>query len=127
MKNKAEMVVMRVRPSAGGAAQPVALAADFLKRTPVFHFEAAGRRFVVLTTKAGANRVYALNQHEVAFSMQDVAASIADTSGRRWTVDEQALTLADGSITLPRYTAQRAFWFGWYAQYPDTLLLGVVR
>ena len=23
----------------------------------------------------------------------------------------------------PRVAAQRAFWFGWYAQYPDTTLI----
>ncbi|HYE86455.1 MAG TPA: DUF3179 domain-containing protein, partial [Vicinamibacterales bacterium] len=127
LKNKAEVVVMRVRPVAGGDAQPVALSADFLKRTPVFHFEAAGRRFVAVTSRGGANRVYLLNQHQVAFESRPVADALIDAAGRRWSVGEDALTLADGSISLPRFTAHRAFWFGWYAQYPQTLLLGAGR
>ena len=124
LKNKAEVLVMRVRPAAGGEALPVAVAADFLKRSPVLHFEAAGRRFLALTTRQGANRVYALNQHQVAFESQPVADVLLDTAGRNWMVREDAVALADGSIALPRYTAHRAFWFGWYAQYPDTILLG---
>jgi hypothetical protein len=127
LKNKAEVLVMRVRPAAGGDMRPVAISAEFLKRSPVFHFEVSGRRLLAITSKQGANRVYALNQHQVSFPMQAATAAIVDTSGRRWTIGEEALTLADGSIALPRYTAQRAFWFGWYAQYPDTLLLGTER
>ncbi len=26
-------------------------------------------------------------------------------------------------MDAPRVSAQRAFWFGWYAQFPDTLLV----
>jgi hypothetical protein len=127
LKNKAEVLVMRVRPAAGGPAQPIAIPADFLKRSPVFHFEVAGRRLLAVTSKQGANRVYALNQHQVAFPSQTVSATLIDAVGRRWSISENALTLADGSIALPRYTAHRAFWFGWFAQYPDTLLLGTQR
>lgn len=49
---------------------------------------------------------------------------LVDTAGRTRRLAEDALTLADGSATLPRFAAQRAFWFGWYAQYPETVLLG---
>ena len=87
----------------------------------------SGRRLLAITSKQGANRVYALNQHQVAFPAQPATGVLVDASGRRWTIAEDAITLADGSIVLPRYTAQRAFWFGWYAQYPDTLLLGTDR
>jgi hypothetical protein len=122
--NKAEVLVMRVRPAAGGDSQPVAIVADFLKRNPVFHFELAGRRFIAVTTRQGANRVYALNQHSVAFPSQSVAGDLIDTQGRRWRAGEEALVLTDGLISLPRYVAHRAFWFGWYAQYPGTMLIG---
>jgi len=127
LKNKAEVLVMRVRPAAGGDAQPVAIVADFLKRTPVFHFEVSGRRLLSLTTRQGANRVYALNQHHVAFPAQPVTNHLVDAAGARWTIGEDALSRADGSVSLQRYTAHRAFWFGWYAQYPDTLLIGTPR
>ncbi|MGE0863475.1 MAG: DUF3179 domain-containing protein [Vicinamibacterales bacterium] len=124
LKNKAEVLVMQVRPAAGGDRRPVAIAAGFLKRTPVFHFDVGGRRLVVITSPKGANRVYALGGHEVVFQSRPVTGDLVDTAGRIWRVGEDALTLADGSITLPRFVAQRAFWFGWYAQYPDTALLG---
>ena len=37
-------------------------------------------------------------------------------------VAEEGLVGPDGT-TLPRASAQRAFWFGWRAQYPETLLV----
>jgi len=124
LRNKAEVLVMQVRPAAGGPAQPVAIVADYLKKTPVFHFEVAGRRLLALTSRQGANRVYSLGGNQVVFESQPAAGVIRDTSGREWVQSEAALALADGSVTLPRYVAQRAFWFGWYAQYPETLLIG---
>lgn len=124
LKNKAEVLVMQVRPAAGGETQPVAIVADFLKRTPVFHFDVAGRRLLAVTSPKGANRVYALGRHDVVFQSRPVTGDLVDTAGRTWRQGEDALTLADGSIALPRFVAQRAFWFGWYAQYPETLLLG---
>lgn len=124
LKNKAEVLVMQVRPAAGGEAQPIAIVADYLKKTPVFHFEVAGRRLLVVTTRQGANRVYALGGHDVVFESRASSGRLIDTTGRAWTQSETALTLAGGSISLPRHVAQRAFWFGWYAQYPGTVLLG---
>mgnify|MGYP003525395933 FL=1 len=124
LKNKAEVLVMQVRPAAGGEPRPVAIAADFLMRTPVFHFEAAGRRLLAVTSPKGANRVYALGGHDVVFQSRPATGDLVDTAGRRWRQSEEALTAADGTLTLPRFVAQRAFWFGWYAQYPETALLG---
>jgi hypothetical protein len=37
-------------------------------------------------------------------------------------VTEDGLVGPDGT-TLPRTSAQRAFWFGWRAQYPETVLV----
>jgi hypothetical protein len=123
LKNKTEVLVMQVRPAAGGDPQPVAIEAEFLKKTPVFHFEVAGRRLLAVTTRQGANRVYALGGHNVVFQSRVPSGVLIDTAGRAWQQSEAALALADGSISLPRFVAQRAFWFGWYAQYPDTILL----
>jgi hypothetical protein len=124
LRNKEDVLVMRVRPAAGGEAQPVAVVASFLKRSPFFHFEVGGRRLLAVTSKEGANRVYALGQHQVVFASHASAERPVDTAGRTWILTENALTLNDGSIALPRVTAHRAFWFGWYAQYPQTLLIG---
>ena len=125
LRNKDEVLTMRIRPAAGGEAQPVAIEVDLLRRQPAYHFEAQGRQFVVITTRQGANRVYLLGGHEVAFpSRAHDGRMIADSAGRKWRVTEEALVAADdSSVRLPRAPAQRAFWFGWHAQYPETILI----
>lgn len=125
LKNKDEVLTMRIRPAAGGEALPVAIEAELLKRQPAYHFEAQGRQLVVITTRQGANRVYLLGGHDVAFpSRSHDGRTIADSAGRRWQVTEEALVAADDpSVRLPRVSAQRAFWFGWQAQYPETRLI----
>lgn len=124
LKNKAEVLTLRVRPVVGDRPQPVAIAADFLQRSPFFHFEVAGRRLLAVTSKRGANRVYALGQHQVAFPVTASPDQPVDASGRVWNLSEDALASRDGSVVLPRVPSHRAFWFGWYAQYPETLLIG---
>jgi hypothetical protein len=44
-----------------------------------------------------------------------------DAQGRRWRVTPDAL-VCDSGEHLPRVAAHRAFWFGWFAQHPDTVL-----
>ena len=46
----------------------------------------------------------------------------ADDAGEIWTMDEHALTAEDGRV-LCRIPTQRAFWFGWYAAFPNTRLV----
>jgi len=119
LKNKAEVVVMRL--SAGAEEVPVAIAVDLLRRHPVFHFDADGQRLVVITTRAGANRVYRAGGHTFDKMLADGA--ITDKDGGRWRVSEGALVSeAQPEQRLDRQTAQRAFWFGWHAQFPSTLL-----
>jgi hypothetical protein len=124
LKNKAEVVVMRLRGE-DGVARPVAIAADFLEDRPAHTFESGGRRFVVLTTHRGANRVYEAGA--VRFSTWNGRDTVQDADGRTWRVTEQALAgPADSGVsetTLPRVAAQRAFWFAWYAQFPETTLI----
>ena len=44
--------------------------------------------------------------------------------GGRWQVTEDALIEAsDPARRAPRVAAQRAFWFGWYSQFPETRLV----
>jgi Protein of unknown function (DUF3179) len=125
LKNKAEVLTFSVRPAAGGAAQPVAVAQDLLKRTRVYPLDIGGRRFVVVTSRQGANRLYALGSAAVAFqSAPRDDRTIVDGDGRPWTATEDALVgPAPEAQTLPRVPARRAFWFGWRAQFPDTALV----
>ena len=76
---------------------------------------------MVVTTPQGANRVY---QTDVTFPDQRAVAAIMDAQGREWRSTEAALVLGgDPAVQYPRVSAQRAFWFGWYAQFPETVLI----
>ena len=122
LRNKDEVLVMLVSPTSSDGREPLALSTDFLKRNCIYPFEAGGRRFVVITSEEGANRVFETG--EVRFKRERRSNRIDDESRRRWTVTEDALVAGgDTEIELPRVTANRAFWFGWYAQFPDTRLI----
>lgn len=119
LKNKDEVLVLRPEVVGEGAA-PVAIAAARLKREPVFPLDAGGRRLVVVTSKGGANAVYERGAHD--FSRLSGDGALVDTRGARWTITADAL-LGSAGERLARVPAHRAFWFGWVAQHPDTVLI----
>lgn len=125
LKNKAEVLTWRVRP-VGEAARPVAVAQDRLRRVRVYPVEVAGQHFVVVTTRQGANRVFASGATPPPpFAAEPTAeGDVREASGAVWKVTEDRLEPPAGRDgALPRVSAQRAFWFGWRAQYPDTVLV----
>jgi hypothetical protein len=113
LPNKADVLALRFDESA------LAISADFLRANRVWHDRLGRQEFVVLTDAGGANRVY--ESAGVRFESWDGRAAARDSTGRAWKVGEDALT-APGR-TLKRLPAHRAFWFGWYAAYPDTRLV----
>ena len=123
LPNKEEVLVLRLAdPTRSGAHSALAIATRFLASNRVFHHTFAGRDVVVVTSEMGASRVY--DTEGVRFMRHLDAAHIADDAERRWRVDEAALVLdGDRDERLERLPAQRAFWFGWYAQYPETELV----
>jgi len=121
LPNKAEVLVLR-GASGTDALPPYALAAGFLADRPVFNLSIGADDYVVLTDASGANRAYATGGIRFERFADDGAA--IDRSGRRWRLFEDALVAEDETAArLPRVAAHRAFWFGWYAQYPDTVLI----
>ena len=123
LANKEEVLVLR-RPDPAGDGAPTALAitARFLARNRVFHHDFAGLNLVVATSEQGANRAY--DAGDVRFVRHLDEERVADDTGRAWRITEAALVLdADSSVRRMRLPAQRAFWFGWYAQFPDTALI----
>ena len=121
LDNKDEVVVMLFDDPAGGVRHPVALSVDFLEDHPVFQAEAAGHPFVVVTSPDGANRVYRTD--EVRFDRRLDDFRVADVDGRVWRVTEDELVAVDDAgARLARLPANRAFWFGWFAQFPQTEL-----
>jgi hypothetical protein len=118
LRNKAEVLVLRpelLEPDS----PPVAIAVDLLKRTPVFLFDAGARRFVVVTSKAGASRIY--ERGSVGLEARDPDGRLRDSGGNRWRVTPDALVGENGQ-RLPRVPSHQVFWFAWYAQHPDTVL-----
>ena len=128
LANKEEVLVLRLAdPGRGGEPAALAITASFLARNRVFQHDFAGRTLVVVTSEQGANRVYDAGDIRFERSLDD--GRVADEAGRAWRVTEAALVL-DGDpgvqgagVQRARVPAHRAFWFGWYAQFPDTELI----
>lgn len=120
LKNKDEILGVLV-PAPGGGRQAAAFDVRLLAGRRVLEAEVEGRRFVIVTTRRGANRVY--DAGEIRFQPRPEGDStVTDLDGRRWAVTEEALVSEGAGLRLARVPAWRAFWFGWYAQFPETLL-----
>ena len=117
LPNKAEVLALR---SAGAPDEALAVAADFLASRPVYQNRIGAVEFVVLTDASGANRVY--ETQGVRFAEWNRQASVLDSAGGTWQMDEASLTSATGRV-LKRLPAHRAFWFGWHAAFPATRLV----
>ena len=121
LDNKDEVVVMLFDDPAGGDRHPVAISVDFLDDRPVFQSEVADQPFVVVTSPDGANCVYRTSGQRFARRLDDFR--VVDADGRVWRVTEDELVaVGDDGARLARLPANRAFWFGWYAKFPQTEL-----
>ncbi len=129
LPNKAEVLVLRLPPKLADGTRPVAISADFLREHRVYHVDVPKPQLVVITSPAGANRVYLegsrrFDHLDADGRVIDTDGRVIDTDGRAWKVTEDALVAEfDAQLVLPRVPAHRAFWFGWYAQHPDTVLI----
>ena len=75
---------------------------------------------IVVNGEARAYPKRILAWHEMAIDR----IGLRDRTGRQWHVTETALVEGGAAAEpAPRVSAQRAFWFGWYAQFPHTLLI----
>ncbi len=100
--------------------QPLAISSRFLVKNPLHHDRIGDVRFVVLTDRSGAHRVYETG--DVVLTEWDRDVTAVDEAGGKWTLAEDELRAADGR-TLPRLPSHNAFWFGWYAAYTHTRLV----
>jgi hypothetical protein len=125
LPNKAEVLTLLLHPAGSDpetARRPLAVWAEFLKRNPIYHLTFAGQELVIVTSSAGANRVY-VAPPGTRFIRQRPEGRLEDAQGRGWLVTEDGLICEVGGERSPRVPARRAFWFGWYAQFPDTALV----
>lgn len=86
--------------------------------------DAVGRASVVLVAdpQSGAVRAY---EREGKFFAEGPSPEqlVEEATGTIWTVEEEALHSASpGRPRLLRFPGHRAYWFGWYAFFPDTSL-----
>ncbi|MEL7265031.1 MAG: DUF3179 domain-containing (seleno)protein, partial [Planctomycetota bacterium] len=117
LKNKTSILAMR-----RGDQNAVAITADFLLANRIHHDSVGPDKVVVLTDDGGGNRVYKVGDLEISAGTHP--QSFVDQNGGVWKQTEAGLISgSDKEKTLPRYPAHRAFWFGWYATYPNTRLV----
>ena len=117
LRNKDEVLALRF-PDAPG--EQLAIWVVFLSRNRVYHDRLGEVEFVVLTDASGASRVYESAGHR--FTTWDSDSMVRDDGGAQWAVTEGAL-VGPADARLERLPAHRAFWFGWYARYPQTRLV----
>ncbi|MDH3713963.1 MAG: DUF3179 domain-containing protein [Gammaproteobacteria bacterium] len=117
LPNKAEVLALTFPEH---SADTMAIHAAYLRENTIYANRLGELHFVVLTDTSGANRVYA--SKGVSIASYDQRDTALDSEGTRWTLAENSLT-TDGGRKLERLPAHRAFWFGWFAAYPDTILI----
>lgn len=113
LENKDEVVALR------RGDDQLAVAADYLMKNPVFHEQVDGQNLVILTDDSGANRVYESGDTKFVSWSGNV---VVDEAGGKWEVSESEIS-SPGGEQLVRLPAHRVFWFGWYAQYPESRLI----
>ena len=114
LKNKDEVVTLEL----GGKA--LAVSRKFLRRHGFYHHTLGGEQLVYLTSREGTTRVYAAGT--TRFAGWGDGMAVYDREGAWWRVEEDALVAEDGT-RLPRVATSPSYWFGWYAQYPETELV----
>jgi hypothetical protein len=117
LKNKQEVLALRF-PAA--PEQQMAIDTKYLNKHTVYENRIGQQKFVVLTDKTGANRVY--DPKDIKFKKYDGDSTVVDNSGQPWTVNESWLEAKNGD-RLERLPYRRAFWFGWHAAFPETKLV----
>ena len=117
LKNKDEVVALR---SPELPTEQLTISVEFLAGQSMYHDSLGAVDLVVLTDQSGASRIYETRGRR--FSRWDGRDVLWDESDERWTLTEAALTSPD-QASLRRLPSHRAFWFGWYAQYPETRLV----
>jgi len=117
LKNKQEILALRF-PAAPG--QQLAIDTKYLSDNPLYENRIGQQKFIVLTDKTGANRVY--DPKGIKFDSYDGDSTVTDNSGKSWSVSESGLETKSGD-RLERLPYYRAFWFGWRAAFPETKLI----
>ncbi len=101
------------------AGQPVVLVSAW----DVVQLEGINRRAGLVNYSPGAE-VRAYDRGDFEFSSGETEDEVVDQDGTVWTVTEEALVSESGE-TLERLPGHLAFWFGWFAFFPNTEIYGI--
>jgi hypothetical protein len=92
---------------------------DVFRHVPVVN-DRVGTTSVVVLGKAETRSVRAYERSTLTFQQGAGPEDLVETTtGARWRVAEERLTEVATGRTLPRLGGHLAFWFGWYAFFPD--------
>jgi hypothetical protein len=80
------------------------------------------QRLGAVTYTAGGE-VRAYERGDITFSPGNNPDIVLDVAGNEWQVTEDALLSPTGA-SLPRLGGHLAYWFGWFAFFPNTLVYG---
>jgi hypothetical protein len=106
-----------------GSRLPLAVSVAFLRKNRLHQKSFAGYDLVIVTGEDESSRVYDAAGTRFARIAID-GRHLLDEAGETWEITEDAL-IPDGrdEAAKRRLPAQRAYWFGWYAQFPETELV----
>jgi hypothetical protein len=97
---------------------------DVFDREPLVN-DAVGPTSVVVVGQRATRTVRAYERGNLRFhSGSGPDELIAEGTGARWRIEEEALVAVAGGRRLPRLAGHLAYWFGWFAFHPDTPVYG---
>jgi hypothetical protein len=91
--------------------------------TPEISIDAELRNEVASRGLIGETRAYERGAHRFEGQTRD---ALLDERGRAWKVTEEALVGPAGE-RLARLPGELAYWFGWFAFFPQTVVYGAAR
>jgi hypothetical protein len=95
---------------------------DLLFRERVVN-DAVGSIPVVLVADPESGAVRAYRRRDRVFAEGPSSQELVEPATReRWSIGEDALSATSGARPLERFAGHRAYWFGWYAFFPETEL-----
>lgn len=118
LNNKQEVLALTFP---GAPSEQLAIDTDFLRKQPLYTDRIGRQKLLILTDKTGANRVY--DPKDIEFVSYDEDSTLIDANGQKWHMTESHLQAKEQTKKLNRLPQRHAFWFGWYAAYPETRLV----
>jgi hypothetical protein len=89
----------------------------------IVELEGRSRRSGVARAWSAGSDVRAYARGDETFAPGEAANVVVDSQGRSWQVTEEALVGPAGE-SLPRLPGHLAYWFGWFAFFPETAIYG---